>query len=355
MLRVLSLFSGAGGLDIGFERTGFFHTIACVDVEKDCIATLTQNKEIGASTEKHKFLQGAQIVCADLSNPKSLFRKMRLPDVDVIIGGPPCQAFSVLGKRRGTRDTRGSMVYSYLDAIETIRPRAFVFENVPGFASIEGGRALADACARADDLGYKCWSGRLCAAVYGDPTIRTRFFLLGFLGVSAPLCPPPPTHSANGAGNWGRLGSRETDASLKPFVTVSEALFGLSAPSELPTRLNAHVAVRHLPRTVERFELLQPGERDVARRRNRLRADAPALTLFAGGIKGKKQARTHIHPFLPRELTPRECARLHSFPDYWEFCGESDSILTQVANSVPIELASAVGRLVARTCSGGSQ
>lgn len=355
MLRVLSLFSGAGGLDIGFERTGLFHTVACIDVEQDCVATLIRNREIGASTRRHKLLQGAQIVCADLSNPEPLLREMCIPDVDVIIGGPPCQAFSVLGKRRGTRDSRGSMVYSYLDAIESVRPRAFVFENVPGFASIEGGKALADVCGRAGALGYKCWSGRLCAAEYGDPTVRTRFFLLGSLDASAPLGPPPPTHSANSTGFCDPLGSHETGASLRPFVTVSEALAGLTTPSEQTISLNAHVAVRHLPRTVERFELLQPGERDVARRRNRLRPDAPALTLFAGGIKGKKQARTHIHPFFPRELTPRECARLHSFPDYWEFSGESDSILTQVANSVPIELASAVGRLVARTCNGGSQ
>jgi len=355
MLRVLSLFSGAGGLDIGFERTGFFHTVACIDAEQDCAATLVRNKAIGASTGRHKLLQGAQIICADLSNPQPLLREICLPAVDVIIGGPPCQAFSVLGKRRGTLDTRGSMVYSYLDAVEYVRPRAFVFENVPGFASIEEGKALADVCGRAIDLGYRCWSGRLCAAEYGDPTVRTRFFLIGSLDASVLLGPPPPTHSASSTRVLDLLVNRETGATLKPFVTVSEALIGLTTPGDQATNLNAHVAVRHLPRTVERFERLLPGERDVARRRNRLKPDAPALTLFAGGIKGKKQARTHIHPLFPRELTPRECARLHSFPDYWEFFGESDSVLTQVANSVPIELASAVGRLVARTCSGRSQ
>jgi DNA (cytosine-5)-methyltransferase 1 len=358
MFRVLSLFSGAGGLDLGFERTGSFHTIACIDAEQDCVATLCRNQAIGRATRVHDFLQGARVLQADLSNPKSVLRDLVSCEVDVLVGGPPCQSFSVLGKRRGLLDTRGSLVYSYFDAVEFIRPRAFVFENVPGFASIEGGSVLNEITARARSLGYSLWSGRLCAAAYGDATVRTRFFLLGFRDVRAPSVPPQPTHGATSSPtteSWA-LSLRRFDAAsekLKPFFTVSEALNGLDPPEESSSGLNAHVAVKHLPRTVERFELLRPGERDVARRRNRLRPDAPGLTLFSGGVKGKKQARTHIHPFFPRELTPRECARLHSFPDYWEFSGETDSILTQVANSVPLELAGAVGRLVAVTLGGG--
>lgn len=355
MLRVVSLFSGAGGLDIGFERTGYFQSLACFDSDKDCVETLTTNRHLGRSSNRHTFLREAIVATADLGQPRLALKSLCSKPVDVVIGGPPCQAFSVLGKRRGTDDARGSLVFSYLSAVELLGSRAFVLENVPGFASIEQGGTFSAVLERARALGYECWFGKLCAADYGDPTIRTRFFLVGVRDPTFPLCVPPVTHHAgrsdpDPSNIPDLLAEYQIASALKPYRTVSDALLGIDDPELNVQNLNAHIAVRHQVSTIERFRLLQPGERDVARRRNRLRLDAPALTLFSGGIKGKKQARTHIHPIFPRELTPRECARLHSFPDYWEFSGATDSVLTQVSNSVPIELGSAVGRMVARAC-----
>ena len=355
MLRVVSLFSGAGGLDIGFERTGYFRTLACFDSDKDCVETLSTNSRLGRSTKKHTFLREAMIATADLGRPAASVEALCREPVDVVIGGPPCQAFSVLGKRRGTNDARGSLVFSYLTTVEQLQSRAFVLENVPGFASIDQGGTFSAVLERARALGYECWFGKLCAADYGDPTIRTRFFLVGVRDPKGPLRAPAVTHgTANTNVDSTSIPDLLTEhrivSPLAPHRTVSDALIGLDDPEVNGRNLNAHIAVRHQASTVERFRMLQPGERDVARRRNRLRLDAPALTLFSGGIKGKKQARTHIHPIFPRELTPRECARLHSFPDYWEFSGATDSVLTQVSNSVPIELGSAVARMVAQAC-----
>jgi DNA (cytosine-5)-methyltransferase 1 len=355
MLSVLSLFAGAGGFDIGFERTGLFHSVACIDSDKDCIATLNINRAHGRTSERHGFLQHSTIICGDLARPGAVLSRVSRKPVDVIVGGPPCQAFSVLGKRRGTEDERGGLVASYMDVVERVRPRAFVMENVPGFTSIDSGRTFDQVLKRSIALGYECWSGKLCAADYGDPTIRRRFFLIGVIDPQMRLHAPQATHGAHAGKCREDLFLDRTEGEggalpLYPYVTVSEALCGLGNPRPIGETINAHVAVGHRASTIERFKLLQPGERDVARRRNRLKLDSPALTLFSGGIRGRKQARTHIHPVFPRELTPRECARLHSFPDYWEFHGPTDSVLTQISNSVPINLGSAVARMVAAAC-----
>ena len=356
MLSVVSLFAGAGGLDLGLESTRAFRSVACIDSDEDCINTLKTNKLRGLTSHAHDFLRDATIVKRDLTKAAIALRGVTREPVDVVVGGPPCQAFSVLGKRRGTEDSRGGLVFSFMDAVAYLRPRAFVFENVPGFMSIDQGRTFAGVLQRAEVMGYECWWGKLCAADYGDPTIRTRFFLIGVIDPQVPLQAPPATH---GLRNDTLSSEQDAQSSVEggspqqvlPYQTVSGALAGLENPGPDRPTLNAHVAINHRRSTVERFSRLRPGERDVARRRNRLRLDSPALTLFAGGIKGKKQARTHIHPVFPRELTPRECARLHSFPDYWEFQGAYDIALTQVANSVPLNLGAAMGRLVAAACS----
>ena len=352
MLNVLSLFSGAGGFDLGFEYTGLFRTLACLDSDEDCIHTLQTNKNYGLANGTHRYLERAVVSKADLADPTTVLGLIDPTTVDVIIGGPPCQSFSVMGKRKGLEDMRGGLVFSFMTVVESIRPRAFVFENVPGFMTMNDGQVLSSVLEWTNRLGYKCWFGKLRASEYGDATVRVRFFLVAVMNPSILLVEPEITH-----GNFGndvKVRSSSVPhhhiSNLKSFVSVADALFGLDDPLSTVSPLNGHVAVAHRPEVIDRFNALRPGERDEARRRNRLRNDSPALTLFSGGVKGKKQARSHIHPTSPRELTPRECARIHGFPDYWFFCGGTDSILTQVSNSVPVHLGSAVGRMVAAAC-----
>ena len=124
---------------------------------------------------------------------------------------------------------------------------------------------------------------------------------------------------------------------LKPWVTCGEVLKQFRQINNLDEIKN-HLFVNHKPETIERFSRLQHGERDEIRRRNRLDPARPSYTIFVGGELGKLQARTHIHPYEDRELTPRECAVIHGFPDSWEFEGNLDFALLQVANSVPVPL-----------------
>jgi DNA (cytosine-5)-methyltransferase 1 len=324
-VKVVSLFAGAGGLDLGFSQTSRYQIALSLDFNSDCTSTLQSNSNYFGTLHK--------AFTADISDPETLalICSVVRPDNEpvVLIGGPPCQSFSVLGKRRGTEDKRGSLIYSYLECLRALRPDGFLFENVPGLQTIESGRPLQWLIQEFQSLGYFIWSGVLCAADFGDATVRERFIILG--SKVRPPTPPIPTHE-----RIMKQPSLEMFASKMPWRTSFEAIGDLVSQD---SSLNAHSVVNHKAEVVERFSRLSPGERDDARRRNRLMADQPSFTLFAGGIIGKLQARTHIHPILPRELTPRECARLHSFPDDYLFCGRHDSQLVQVANSVPVSLA----------------
>ncbi len=324
-VKVVSLFAGAGGLDLGFSQTTGYQIALSLDFSSDCTSTLKANS--------HYFGTSHRAFTADISDPQTLnlVRATVPPSTEsaVLIGGPPCQSFSVLGKRRGTEDKRGSLIYSYLECLQALRPDGFLFENVPGLQTIESGRPLQWLIKEFQALGYFIWSGVLCAADFGDATVRERLIILGSK-VRRPT-PPMPTHE-----RLVKQPSLEMFAPKMPWRTSFDAIGDLMSRD---SSLNAHSAVNHKPEVVERFSRLSPGERDEARRRNRLMADQPSYTLFAGGIIGKLQARTHIHPKLPRELTPRECARIHSFPDDYYFCGRHDSQLVQVANSVPVSLA----------------
>ena len=172
------------------------------------------------------------------------------------------------------------------------------------------------------------------AADYGAVTFRERFFMIGVLCVSS-IRPPLPTHI-----DPTHISLFQEDMfgkNLIPWVTCGEVLERFGRINNLDEIKN-HVFVNHKPETIRRFSRLQHGERDQIRRRNRLDPARPSYTIFVGGELGKLQARTHIHPFEDREPTPRECAVIHGFPDSWEFEGNLDFALLQVANSVPIPL-----------------
>jgi len=336
MFRVLSLFSGAGGLDLGLEETGLFETEVCADHFDDALATLRKNAGHPLS-HGGRALEHAALCDVDLSeDPLARIVASAGQDrnCDFVVGGPPCQSFSVIGKRRGLTDPRGNLVLSYLSVVEGVRPRGFIFENVPGFATIHAGDTYQRLLTEFRKLGYGIWSGVVCAADYGTATVRERLFIIGVLGAEDRLPGPSATHGPSDQLENAFPGMEDR----LPWVTSADVL------NDVPHNAPNHTLVAHTAAVIERFEKLAPGERDEARRRNRLDPSKPAYTLFAGGVLGKKQARTHIHPFQPRELSPRECARIHGFPDTWEFYGEHDSVLLQIANSVPVPLAAAMGR-----------
>ena len=210
----ISLFSGAGGMDIGVTQAVHkkmaFEINVCVEFDHDCCETLRKN-----------FRNGTHVVEGDIAliNPKDVVRlcNTRHSLLPLVIGGPPCQAFSQAGKQKGTEDARGKLIFEFLRFIEETQPVYFIMENVANIRAVAKGKLFRDIQERVDNLGYNLTSNLLSAANYGAAQLRKRFV---FIGVKKPIPAvpaPPPTH-----GN-----SNDSLFIIKPYVTVRDAFKGL--------------------------------------------------------------------------------------------------------------------------------
>ncbi|MFN3684591.1 MAG: DNA cytosine methyltransferase [Fimbriimonadaceae bacterium] len=327
--NVLSLFAGAGGLDLGFEQTGRFQTLAAVEYQPEFAETLRLNQRNG-------YFPKMRVYEADIRelDPHQVAQEC-FPDgrVDVIIGGPPCETFSLTGKLAGTNDPRGVLTSQYVRWVIGLRPQAFLMENVPRLSMGVNRAYLLSEIDRLQRCGYTVEYRVLCAADYGAFTLRNRLIVIGAADAGRVRWQEPSYSSA------GSL-------LAEPYRTVREALAGLPAVTSAPSGVPDHVAANHIPSVIARFTRLKQGEWDTVRRRGRLSWDKPAPTLFAGTVRSVAR---HIHPDEPRELTNRECARIHGFPDDFLFAGRPPAVCKQIANSVPVEFARALGLSVAQT------
>jgi len=321
----ISLFSGAGGLDLGIEAAGFV-TRLCTDIDDFSCKTLNLNK----SRQHGSFLQQATIAQRNIKeySTEEILKDAGLTkeQVDLVYGGPPCQAFSVFGKRQGINDPRGTLLWDYIRVIREIQPRSFIFENVAGILTVDDGRVfdMLKAALETNESGERSYNlsyALFNTAAYGIPQYRQRVIIYGVRCHEAiPL--PAETHYT------------QPDApvpGLLPPVTVATAFRGLpDAPSDV---LANHVGRAHGPAVIERYNNMAYGERDSKTRINRLDPNKPSYTIVVGSDKGG--GKGHVHPFLPREVTPRESARIQTFPDFWEFTGTSRHPIRQVGNAVP--------------------
>ncbi|MFC7959675.1 DNA cytosine methyltransferase [Rhodococcoides kroppenstedtii] len=307
-LRVLSLFSGAGGLDLGFEAAGAL-TVACVDNDPESCKTLRYNRPEWAVHE------------TDIRDFEP-----ELSDIDIVIGGPPCQGFSSAGKGN-PNDARNFLWQEYFRVVDAVRPRAIVLENVSALSHGRNGDHLNGIISALESSGYEFAMGVLNAAHFGVPQSRKRLIVIG-LKDGTPSLPAPTTHVP---------------------MTVKEAIGDLETSRFDPAF--SHVSPRHAPHVVERWSLLEPGQVDPNYRRGRLDYDKPSVTIRAGGgygPRGDHLAGFHppIHPTQPRQLTVREAARIQSFPDDWVLLGSKTAQGRQIGNAVPVKLGEAIARHV---------
>jgi DNA (cytosine-5)-methyltransferase 1 len=328
--EILSLFSGAGGLDYGFELTGRFSTKVCIESEEIFCETLRNNQARG-------YLKGSTVINESVTTASTeSIRKEYFPNSPPagIIGGPPCETFSVRGNKKGLDDHRGELIFTFLDWVLALKPQFFLMENVPPLARLNEGKVLSSLCDKATKGGYSVTHEILKASEYGAPTRRERLILIGING-NDPFVFPESTHS------------EEQDLfSKEPCVTVGDALKGLPPQCwESPGTPQGHLGIRHTTPVIERFKTLKQGQQDNIRKRTRLHLQRPSPTLVAGNLD---QTRSHIHPLEPRELTNRESARLHGFPDSFEFAGNHAAMGKQIANSVPVALAKALAAALAQ-------
>jgi DNA (cytosine-5)-methyltransferase 1 len=242
--KVVSLFSGAMGLDLGLEQTGRFEVVACVEIEKAFCDTILKNQAAGRLSKKLRVFNAS---VKDIS-PEELLNEIGLKrdDVDVLVGGPPCQSFSTAGRRRTTQDPRGSLLWDFLRWVEALEPKFFLMENVRGLLSAalchrpiaerpeKGGRKLAPderpssvIRAFADDLqalphSYHVDCFEVNAVNYGAPQLRERALFIGNR-FNAQVDFPAPTHGLEEPGSQTDLFSSEK-RNLKPWRTLGDAI-----------------------------------------------------------------------------------------------------------------------------------
>lgn len=337
-LKAVSLFSGGGGLDLGIETVGF-STLLATDIDKPSCETL-ENGRLEAGKRNKPFLTHAKVINAPVQDvdAKSILKAINCKrgELDLLIGGPPCQAFSVFGKRRGRQDPRGQLVFEYLRLLSDLRPKAFVFENVYGFLTVENGAIFKEVCERlnnpATGLHYELSVHRLDAVNFGVPQFRDRLFLIGHRGGKKVTNIPPVT-----------MKHSDLFAMLPAWRTVKDAFRDLpQAEAEYPRN---HTGRDHSERIILRYGNLAPGERDSKTRINKLNLDRPSFTIIVGSDKGG--GKGHVHPIEPREVTPRESARIQTFPDWWGFAGNrTRDPIRQIGNAVPPLLAVAIGNAI---------
>jgi DNA (cytosine-5)-methyltransferase 1 len=363
VLKAISLFSGAGGLDLGLKQAGF-RVLACVEADPYCCETLRAAVEReGAKT---RVLEG------DIRelDPAALMKTLRLKPgaLDLLAGGPPCQAFSQIGKQKSLDDARGLLLFEMVRFAEALRPRAILIEQVKGLlrardAQGEPGGVLRSLTSDLEALGYAVEHRVLNAAEHGTPQLRQRVFIAATLP-PASFDFPEPTRAAPPKKNGRRKPVSKNKK--RPFVTAAEALASLGDPDPKGSkREDSHIditpagdrrringvpeggflaAQTHLP-AEQRGRLTR---KDTTKFR-RLAFDLPANTLRCGEI--------FFHPTENRYLTPREYMRLHGFPDDYLLKGKMRGRTgrakrldqhRQVANSVPPPLAKALGLAMKR-------
>lgn len=339
--RVIDLFCGAGGMTLGFAETGFSSVWA---IDNDLAAVETYKANFGAHAD-----------CADIERWLALGQP--IPQADVVIGGPPCQGFSLLNKQR-VGDQRRALWQPYMDIVERSNARVFVIENVPGLLGSEEYEQIET---RAAGLGFDIFAGNLNAADYGVPQTRKRAVIIGWKkGIAPPLeFPPPATHR-----------DPNTEGKLPVWKTVKDAIADLPAPvgteiRKIKAPLDLHFGRKPTPKSLQRYKAVPPGGNRFDLQRNapeitpacwirktsggtdlfgRLWWDRPSVTIRTEFFKPEKGR--YLHPEAHRPITHREAARLMSFPDDFKFVGSKIEIARQIGNAVPPLLGKAIAAVV---------
>lgn len=322
---VVSFFAGCGGIDLGFETAGFEH-LALVEHNEVFCDTLRLNRDWEVLGPPH--------FSGDVSDTTGLIGTLADSGVKtgfegVFVGGPPCQPFSIAANQRFSKsgenfkrvgfdhEYNGNLLFDYISVILEFKPAVFLIENVPGLIDVDGGRQVEKAYELLKASGYQLEVPmKMNAAHYGVPQQRERVFIIG---------------SRTGRG-------------FRPPQRSSEIIPCISALNGIPADAENHVTRKHKASSIARYVQLEVGKRDKLGRVDRLDPSLPSKTVIAGGSAGG--GRSHLHPFIPRTLSVRECARLQTFPDNYVFSGSSARQFTQVGNAVPPVLAAQLGQSI---------
>ena len=355
--KVIDLFSGVGGLSYGFAHDDDFQILAANEILEPMAKAYSLNHPSVRVYNKDIKDFTLDDLTSDLG--------VKEGDIDIIVGGPPCQAYSTVGKRL-IDDPRGKLFQEYYRILKEIKPRIFVFENVKGLLSMQGGELIKNIISLFESIGYHMQMRLLNAADYGAPQIRERVILVGTLD-ERPFIYPKPTH-------YNPEEGIPSDTTLKPYVTLGEALGDLpsiktgqnatvyaSAPQNeyqakmrenAPLEIQEHEVPKNNERLVALMEALPDGgsPKDISEELRpksgfancycRLWWDRPSTTITRN--LGCPSSSRCIHPKDPRPLSTREGARLQGFPDSYIFYGKRGDKHLQIGNAVPTFLSKAL-------------
>ena len=335
----LSIFSGAGGLDLGLGRSGW-NTLACIENNKDCQKTLQQNMA-------HSTIY-PDVTEFDIADFK--WGKLKgIKDLDLISGGPPCQPFSTAGKRQGLNDDRGKLFFNYANIIKELNPKFFIMENVRGLLSAATPSGKPGSLLKSlifptfQMMGYELAAGLLNAKNYGVAQNRVRFIMVG--------------SREHKFGCW---------PTIMPIENLIEPTSSELKLGDVLTDLDdAPEYTSYSDRQSKIFKLIPPGgnwrsfkDEDFKRQImggayqstggrvgfwRRLSYDTYSPTLTTSPIQ---KATGFCHPEEVRPLSVQEYARIQGFPDHWAFSGTTTSKYRQIGNAVPVQLGEAIGKVL---------
>jgi len=342
--RILDLFCGAGGMSYGMHKNSHFVTKVALDI----------NEKVAQTFEKN--ISEAELVIGDIQDniiKEKIINLSKKNDINMIVGGPPCQGFSLKGKKLGLNDPRNFLFMEYLHLVEELKPEVFVIENVKSLMSTSNGWFKNQIIEEIGKLGYKVSVNILKSSDYGVPQNRERVIFL--CNKEKKINLPKPTVEKS-------VTVREAIEDLA-YLNSNEGSFEqeytTSAKSEYQKemrlhsdKLHNHRASNHSEIAIYKLSLIPPekgkeylpehllGKQKFNSTWGRLIWDKPSGTIdtrFDAASNGKNN-----HPFLNRAITPREAARIQSFDDSFIFYGNKVDIRTQIGNAVPPLMAKAI-------------
>lgn len=354
-MKIIDLFAGCGGLSIGFLQENF-SVYKAVEFDKTIASTYMKNHP------------DTPVIVDDIKNvdEQGVFK---YGDADVIIGGPPCQGFSMAGARirNGfTSDPRNYLFKHYLNIVNVVRPKVFIMENVKGIQTMQGGKIFDEIISSFSEISYKINCKVLRAVDFGIPQTRERMIIIGVqnktvdlkleINKARAILKKKESHFFDSVTVWDAISDL---SDITPNITgeitcaTAQSDYGKYLKSAKQKTFN-HIATNHSAKATERMSKILGGENftklgeDIKSVHSgsygRLQKDglAPTITTRFDTPSGGK----FIHPIHDRTLTPREAARIQSFPDDYIFCGNKSSICKQIGNAVPPKISRFLAVLV---------
>lgn len=328
----IELFAGAGGLALGLEQAGFEH-IGLVEFDKAAANTLIANRPRW------------NILCEDIEivAQRDLEQEFNIKkgDLDLLSGGAPCQSFSYAGKRLGLDDVRGTMFYHYATFLHKLQPKIFLFENVRGLLTHDGGKTYRTMLDIFEDEGYSIQYEVLNAWDYGVPQKRERLITIG---IRNDLCSKtsfsfPTPHKYKPLIKDIKLDTNPNAEECAKYSAYKAGVFALVPPGGYWRDIDPTIAKEYMKTCWD----MGGGRTGILRR---IGMNEPSLTVLTS--PGMKQT-DRCHPVEVRPFSYRENARIQTFPDSWVFCGKLNEKYKQVGNAVPVNFAKEIGLEIVHT------